>query len=112
MEQTPEMVLMTKELEEQIPKLYETDGVPMEDKIVYAKYFSPYSGWTWYVFEYSPEEKVFFGFVVGFEEELGYFSLKEFEETNAGKPIPLIERDLYWTPKKFGEVIGTQRKGE
>ncbi len=31
-----------------IPKLYETDGVPMAEKTIYAKFFHPRSDMTWF----------------------------------------------------------------
>lgn len=53
--------------------------------------FHPLSDWTSYGIEYD-EEDIFFGWVSGFEDELGYFSLKEME----GVGVMLgIERDLH-----------------
>lgn len=45
------------------------------------KFFTPDSGWTWYVTEGEEEDGDFrfFGFVVGFEKEWGYFVLSELE---------------------------------
>lgn len=91
------MQLMTKELEEKLPELYAQEGKG-EDAIVYAHWFSPYAGWDWYATEYRPEERLCFGLVVGFEFELGYWTIDEFEAVNEGKPFPLIERDLHWEP--------------
>jgi len=88
-------LLLTKELEDKLPLLYETDGKPDEERKVPVKFFSPYSGWTWYALEYSPEERTFFGLVKGFETELGYFSLDELESAYRG-PLPLVERDCWW----------------
>jgi len=42
--------------------------------------------------------------VKGFDIELGYFSLGELQEANAGMPVPLIERDLYWIPKSIKDI--------
>lgn len=91
------MKLMTKEIEQQIPKLYSQDGKG-ENAIVYVKFFDPYGSWSWYATEYSKEEKLFFGLVKGFETELGYFSLDELES------VGRIERDLYFRPKTLKEV--------
>lgn len=93
------MKLMTKELEKQLPKLYSQDGKGF-DAIVYAKYFSPVSNWVWYATEYDPLDKLFFGYVVGFESEWGYFGLKELEELG-----DMIERDLYFKPCPLKEVL-------
>ncbi len=91
---------MTEELRKKIPKLYsqETEKHPL----VYAKFFTPDSSWTWYALEFDGED-TFFGYVDGFEPELGYFSLSEMESVKG--PLGLkIERDLYWEPKLLSEV--------
>ena len=62
---------------------------------MYAKFFLPGTGWTWYVTEGSPQEDdfLFFGFVVGLESEFGYFVLSELESVRT--PLGLsVERDL------------------
>jgi len=95
------MKLLTKEIEKTLPPLYSQDGV--EDPTVHVKFFTPDSSWTWYVTEYDPESKTFFGLVDGFEKELGYFTLKELE--SAKGPMNLsIERDLYFNKCKLSEV--------
>lgn len=92
------MKLITKELLKQFPKLNETEKVPMGERKVIAKYFHPFSNWTWYALEYEPETGTFFGIVKGFETELGYFSLAEMEQVRSGGLG--MERDLYFgTPK-------------
>jgi hypothetical protein len=42
--------------------------------------------------------------VVGFEVELGYFSLKELKEARGPVELP-IERDLYFEPLTLRELI-------
>jgi len=94
------MKLLTKELEEKIPRLYTTENTPQDKKILQIKYFTPDSNWSWYVTEYDPNEKVFFGLVIGFEKEWGYFSLEELE--NIKGPLGLhIERDTSFKPITF-----------
>jgi len=88
------MKLLTKEIEKVLPPLYSQEKV--EDPIVWVKYFHPVSNWTWYGIEYDPEERLFFGYVEGFENELGYFSLTELEVVMVGGLG--IERDLYFKP--------------
>ena len=47
---------------------------------------------------------LFFGLVIGFEKELGYFSLAELE--SARGPMGLaIERDLHFTLGSLSEVL-------
>ena len=89
------MKLLTKELENKLPKLYETEG--QKDKVVQAKFFSPFSSWTWYAIEYDQEKELFFGVVDGDFFEFGYFSLRELENNE-------IERDIYFEPKLLSEI--------
>lgn len=98
------MKLMTKEIEKQLPALYSTENIKTENKVVVVKYFTPFSSWTWYGVEYDPKEKLFFGWVVGFEKEWGYFSLDEFEEVNKDSPVLKIERDMYFKPTKMKDL--------
>ena len=97
------MKLMTKTLAKTIPALYEQDGKG-DDAIVYAHWFSPYSGWDWYCTEYDPETGECFGLVKGQFDELGYWTIAELECVNKSHGFPLIERDLYWNPCKLSEV--------
>ena len=60
---TGKMVLMTKELAKQFPKLYSNEQVPEGDRVVIAKFFHPMSHQTWYATEYDPEEQIFYGYV-------------------------------------------------
>ena len=78
-----------------IPTLYTT-----EDDInptCQMKLFTPDANWTWYIIEMDETEGLCFGYVVGHECELGYFSLKELEEVRGSLSLP-IERDLSFTP--------------
>ena len=94
------MELLTKELREQLPPLYSQEHEP--DPFMLCKYFTPDSTWTWYACEFDGED-VFFGYVVGFEQELGYFLLSEL--THARGPLGLpIERDIHFIPMRLSEV--------
>ena len=96
------MQLMTKEIEKKAEKypLGSQDGTDLEANII-VKYFSPMTNWRWYATEYDPKDKMFFGLVSGFENEWGYFSLKELESVK--KPLP-IERDLFFENKKIKDL--------
>jgi hypothetical protein len=48
-------------------------------------------------------EDVFFGLVVGFEIEAGYFSLSELEATRGPWGLP-IERDLWFKPVPLSQL--------
>jgi hypothetical protein len=91
------MILLPDELAARLPALGATEHEA--DPVVRVKFFTPMSSWTWYVLEYDPEQRLFFGLVDGFEEELGYFSLAELESLGWR-----IERDLYFKPTPLSGV--------
>jgi hypothetical protein len=94
------MELLTQELRQQLPPLYSQEAV--DDPLVICKFFTPDAGWTWYALEFDGDD-VFFGWVVGFEQELGYFLLSELEAARG--PLGLsIERDLHFRPTRLSEV--------
>ena len=93
------MKLITKEIERKAPALYATENMSKDEIPVIAKYFSCFSGWTWYMTEYDPESGLAFGAVKGFETELGFFSIAQFDSYNAQyAPLQPIERDMYYKP--------------
>ena len=94
------MQLLTQEDSRKLPKLGETDGQGMK-AIAYVKFFHPCSQWTWYATEYDGEDR-FFGLVRGFEDELGYFSLKELKSVRDKVGLG-IERDLHFKPASLEE---------
>ena len=93
----------TKEELSNIPKLYETEAIPSDDKIVYMHFFFQNS--DWYMFEYDGDD-TFFGYVIlncdTQMAEFGYFTLSELDEINI-KGFE-VDKDLYWEAKKFNEV--------
>jgi Protein of unknown function (DUF2958) len=110
--------LLPEILREQMPALYSQEQE--RDPLVHAKYFDPVGSWTWYATEGSPvdedgymdsdKEKIdyhFFGLVVGFEAELGYFSLNDLKTAKEGlrglRALP-IERDVHFRPQRLSEV--------
>ncbi len=102
------MELLTAELRASLPRLYSQEH--NEDPIVHCKFFTPDAQWTWFATEGQPDEDDFrfFGYVCGFEEEWGYFVLSELQEARG--PLGLaIERDLYFRPAPFSEVIKQYR---
>ncbi len=83
-----------------LPPLYSQEHE--EDPLVICKFFTPDSNWTWYVLEFDGED-VFFGWVVGFEHELGYFRFSELASVRG--PLGLsIERDLHFRPTRLSVV--------
>ena len=96
------MKLLTKTITKQLPPLGATDGQGT-DAIVQVKFFTPWTGWTWYALEYDPETRIFFGLVDGPEKEYGTFSLDELESVRGPAGLK-IERDLYFGTPKLSEV--------
>lgn len=113
------MQLLTQELQRSIPPLYSQEQT--DDPAVVCAFFLPATNRTWYVLEgatrepegcgfgqncdhrplseYDParDDVLFFGYVVGDEAELGYFSLSEL--TRIRGPFGLgVERDRYFEP--------------
>lgn len=95
--------LMNVTVAASLPSLYSQEEKG-DAALAMVKYFCLTSNWTWYATEYDPLEGMFFGLVHGFEVELGYFTLAEFEELNASSVFPVIERDLYWVPKSLADI--------
>lgn len=98
--------LLTKELFSKLPRLYSQEDKGLE-AVAQVKFFSPYSNWTWYATEFDGED-IFFGYVEGFANELGTFSLAELDKVVfkfGGVEVPAVERDLNWTPKTLKELM-------
>ena len=99
------MKLLTKELLKRFEQVGRQEG--SKDPIVIAKFFNPAGAGTWYATEYDPIEKLFFGYVSIFgdwNDEWGSFSLEELESYR-GKFGLGIERDLYFDPKPFSQIL-------
>lgn len=88
--------LLPPALARQVPPLGATDGQG-GDAVAWARLFAPGTSWSWYVTEYDGRDTCF-GLVVGFETELGYFSLKELRETG------LVRRDHSFRPRPLREL--------
>ena len=93
------MLLLTKEIQEKLPKLYSSENE--EDTMIWCKFFTPDSSWTWYAIEFDGID-TFYGLVDGVEKELGYLSLKELQSIRGHLGLP-IERDRYFKPCRLSE---------
>jgi Protein of unknown function (DUF2958) len=110
--------LLPELLKERMPALYSQEHE--RDPFAVVKYFDPVGSWTWYATEGSPVDEdgdmdtnkpkvdyLFFGLVVGFEAELGYFSLNELKTAKEGlrgmRAMP-IERDIHFRPQRLSEM--------
>lgn len=97
------MKLLTKELRAKFPKLHANENKKPEEVKIVAKFFTPWSSWTWFATEFDGQD-TFFGMVHGFEHELGYFSLRQLENLR-GPGGMKIERDLYFGEHTLAEVM-------
>ena len=95
--------LLSAEVREQLPKLYDQEKT--DDHFVYLKYFLPTSNWTWFVTEGEAkgDDFLFYGFVIGLEEEWGYFTLKQLKEIKFRGLT--VERDLYFKQENFSSCL-------
>ena len=101
------MKLLTGEIKNKLPKIYETESIPLKEKEIICKFFNPCGSGTWYAIEGQQEDDdfIFFGLVDLHEKEFGYFSLKELESIRL--PFGLkIERDRMLAEHKVSEVLG------
>ena len=98
------MQLMTKEIEKKASKfpIYSQDEKGLDAEII-VKFFDPTSNWTWYAIEYDPENKIFMGYVSGFENEFGSFSLTELQSVKGRLGLG-IERDRFFENKKVRDI--------
>jgi hypothetical protein len=79
-----------------IPKLYETEHIPLQDKLIYLHFFI--GGCDWYIAETDGND-LFWGFVILNNDyqmaEWGYFSFNELRSIKSLGWIQ-IDNDLHW----------------
>ena len=91
-----------------IPRLYETEMIPGQDKLIYLHFFM--LGSDWYVAEYDGQD-IFFGFAVLNNDyqnaEWGYLSFTELREIR----VHGVEADceLDWDPRPAREIPQIQK---
>jgi hypothetical protein len=91
--------LLPSGVAQRIPPFYAQESFAYP--VVYAIFRHAASGWVWYATEYEPNERLFFGYVAGFEGEWGYFCLDEMEEIKAGGAIARVDP---FEPQPFSVV--------
>lgn len=87
----------------ELPRLYETESIPAEDKIVYLHFFLGSA--DWYIVEYDGDD-TFFGFVnLGDPQmaEWGYISFSELKTVRVGPGFE-VDNDLYWQPRRVRDI--------
>ncbi len=87
-----------------IPALYSTEKKAVKDKKIYMHFFM--GGCDWWVAEYSPTERLFFGFAClngdTQNAEWGYVSYDEL--LTLKQSFVQVDRDRYWTVKPAKDV--------
>lgn len=100
-----ELVIMINEPSEmelkKVPRLYSTENIPLAEKDVYFHFFCGSN--DWWIFEYDPKDRLFFGIAKIFEIEAGYISYDELREVKAFGLLE-VERDIDFEVKKVKEI--------
>jgi hypothetical protein len=73
------------------------------DPIALVRFFDSLGSWSWYAIEFDGID-VFFGMVLGSEQELGYFSLSEFEQVNKDAGFDRIKTDFEFVPTPISKI--------
>ena len=93
-----------------IPKLYETEHTPLEDKVVYLHFF--FCGCDWYVSEYDGVD-TFFGYAIlnGAYEfaEWGFISFSELRGISIGGIEVDCECEGFWKPRPAYQIEKIRR---
>ena len=95
----------TKSELDQIPTLWQTEGIPLEDKLIYAHLFI--NGCDWYIVEYDKENELFFCFAIlnsdFINAEWGYVDYEELKEIKTAAGIE-VDRELFWHIRPVKEI--------
>jgi hypothetical protein len=72
-------IRIPEELRANIPQLGEASE--QEDPMLWLKLTCEPAGWTWYIIEMEPQglDAIFYGYRVGWDEELTYFNQSDLE---------------------------------
>jgi hypothetical protein len=89
-----------------IPKLYETESIPLRDKLIYLHFFI--GGCDWYIAEYDGDD-LFWGYTILNGDlqnaEWGYISFAELREIKVGGWCEIdCELEGNWEVRKFCEI--------
>ncbi len=85
----------------EIPNLYETEDIPLEEKIIYECWIQPLVDFYWLLAEKDPDKRIAFGYANlndDINAEWGYIDLNELESIGAFK----LDN---WKPKKYCELM-------
>jgi hypothetical protein len=84
------MDLIPEELRAKIPQLGEASE--QEDPMLWVKLTCEPAGWNWYIIEMQPlqQDAIFYGYVVGWDEELTHFTRSDLELQSAQWEYPIV----------------------
>ena len=92
---------MDERTKEKIPRLYATEKIPLERKIIYQRYQIREIGFYWLIAELDKRKNLAFGFANLNDDQLaewGYIDIDELLENGA-------ELDNEWKPCTYKEAI-------
>jgi hypothetical protein len=101
-------IRIPEELRAKIPQLGEASE--HEDPMVWLKFMCEQAGWTWYIIEMQPVhlDAMFYGYRVGWDEELTYFNQSDLGLSSAQWGFPIV-RDEAFIPCSLSEVRAAER---
>ena len=96
----------TEERLSRIPRFYETEHIPLQDKLIHLHFFI--GGCDWYVAEYDGED-IFWGFAILNDDfqnaEWGYISLSELESLKVDGWLEVdCEPEEFWKVRKASKI--------
>jgi hypothetical protein len=96
----------TKDRLDRVPRLYETEHIPLKEKYVHIHFFI--GGCDWYVIEYDGTD-IFWGYAIlngdYLNSELGYFSLSELKAIKINGWLEVdCELEEYWNVRPLSEI--------
>ena len=96
----------SKERLDRIPRLYETENIPLKDKLIHLHFFI--GGCDWYIAEYDGDD-LFWGYAILNDDhecaEWGYISFGELKDIIIKGWLEIdFETEEIWTVKKASEI--------
>jgi hypothetical protein len=101
-------IRIPEELRAKIPQLGEASE--QKDPMVWLKLTCEQAGWTWYVIEMQSlqQDAIFYGYRVGWDEELTHFNQSDLELLSAQWGFPIVQDEAF-TPCRLSEVQTAER---
>ena len=95
------------ELRAKIPQLGEAE---QPDPMIWLKLTCEQAGWTWYIIEMQPVhlDAIFYGYRVGWDEELTHFNQSDLELSSAQWGFPIVQDEAF-TSCRLSEVQAAER---